>query len=100
MSLATQNTYLRDPVLLDRMNAAIFRHAVYLITKASPTTNEVTWRDAIMGMRYTDASLLGRCYTYLCAQPTVYNATSSAEAAVTDTILLALVPNLPDAIKP
>lgn len=100
MSLATQVAYGKDAALLERIDAACVRHAVYLITKATPTPDEIWWRDTMLGPRFDDISLLKRNRQYVVGQPTVYDAASTAENVITDTILMAIVPNLPAAIKP
>lgn len=100
MSLATQIAYGKDLALLERIDAACVRQAVYLVTKASPTDNEIAWRDAMLGQRYTDVSLIGRNRQYVVGQPEVYDAADATEAVITDAILMAIVPDLPNAIKP
>lgn len=100
MTLTKQIAYFKDAALKERIEAAVFRHAVFLVTKASPTAAEIAWRDAILGQRYDDVSLLGRCRIFACSMPSVYNAASAAVGDVTDAILMAIVPDMPNAIKP
>ena len=100
MSLASQVAYGKDSALMERIDAACVRHAVYLITKSTPTANEMWWRDVMLGPRFNDLSLLMRNRNYVVGQPTVYNAASASETDITDTIILAIVPDLPNAIKP
>lgn len=99
MALITQIDAAADITLIPRMNAAIYRHAVYLATKVSPTTAEIAFYKAILSQRYDDISLLARCRTMMCAYPTIYNASAFTSAVVTDAILLAIVPDLPAAIQ-
>jgi len=100
MSLAQQETAFQDSALAVRMHAAIRRHAVFLVTKASPTAAEIAWRDAILGLQYDDVSFLGRCRAFMCAMPSIYDAADLTPQVITDNVLLAIVPELPPAIKP
>ena len=100
MSLVQQETAFQDAVLKVRMHAAIRRHAVFLVTKVSPTNAEIAWRDAVLGLQYDDVSFLGRNRAFMCARSTVYDAADLTDTTVTDAILLAIVTDLPQAIKP
>lgn len=79
-----------------RVAAAMMRHAVFLVTKASPSANETAWWKYVLGAGYS--SMLDRALRYVCAKPTVYGATAYDEVQITDAILMAIVPEFPDAL--
>lgn len=79
-----------------RIAAALMRHAAYLVTKVSPTANEVAWRNEVLGNGYP--SMLDRAVRYVAAKPVVYESPNFSEAELTDAELLAIVPELPDAL--
>ncbi|HYW33480.1 MAG TPA: hypothetical protein VE869_18405 [Gemmatimonas sp.] len=96
MALSKQLAAQQSTALMTRMNAAIVRHAVFLVTKPSPTPGEVLWRDKILGSGY--ASYCARAARFVCALPVVYNA--ATPEAVTDVELLSIVPDLPAQLPP
>ncbi len=98
MSLQKQLDARMNTALMNRLKAAMYRHAVFLVTKVDPTTAEIAWRDAALGMQYADVTFIGRCEVFACATPGIYEA--SDLNTITDEVLLAIVPDMPVAIKP
>lgn len=98
MSLLQQTVAANHAELGQRIHAAILRHAVFLLTKQSPSPAEVTWRTAVLGAQFSDPQFLARNRAYCCAKVSVYDAATLDAAGVTDVALLAIVPELPDAI--
>lgn len=98
-TLKDQVRAVQTSELMQRVGAALSRHAVYLkMAKVAPTAGEVLWATAVLGTGY-DAMLL-RAERYCSALPAFYNAADFTEASITDTAILTIVPDLPVALPP
>ena len=95
-TLAYQVTVAQTSALRDRIGAALTRHAVYLVTKVTPTATEILWQRYVLGGGYS--TMLERAVRYFAAKPAVYQAVALDEVTLTDAALMAIVPELPDAL--
>lgn len=99
MSLQKQVAAIANITFVQRVGAAIVRHATWVkSTEGSRSNAEIAWANATLGYQY--ATMHDRSVRYVAGQPSVYNALDASEVSVTDTMILNIVPDLPTRLPP